>query len=122
MTVESGLNSTNAAPTGTESAFQFPFTVSSDAKYYVFARVNCPSADDDSVWVKFDDGEFVTANGLRTVGWDWVQLTNSQLKPGEHTLTIAYREDGALLDKIGITTYVFGPTGLGEDAVNLDDE
>ncbi len=122
LTIESGLNSTNAAPRGDDGTIQIPFSVTMDAKYYVFARVNCPTADDDSFWIKVDDGEFVTANGLRTVGWDWVELMSTQLTPGDHTLTIAYREDGALLDKIGITTYVFGPPDVGEDAVNLSDE
>ena len=31
-----------------------------------------------------------------------------RLNPGEHRMTINYREDGALLDAIGITTYPFG--------------
>ena len=89
---------------------QIPFTVSKDTTYYVFARVNCPSADDDSFWIKIDDEKFVAANGLRTTGWDWVKLMKTDLKAGDHTLTLTYREDGALIDKIGITTYVYGPT------------
>jgi hypothetical protein len=83
-----------------------------DAKYYLFARVNCPSANDDSFWVKIDDGSFTQANGLGTKGWEWVKLSSANLKPGEHMLTMTYREDGALLDKIAITTYPFGPSGL----------
>ena len=51
---------------------------------------------------------------LRTTGWEWVKITATPLKPGEHTLTMAYREDGALLDKICVTSYAFGPTGLEE--------
>ena len=119
LTVTPGLNSTDAAPTAGESAIQIPFTASKDAKYYVFARVDCPSADDDSFWVRIDDGNFTMSNGLRTVGWDWVQLTNAKLKAGEHKLTIAYREDGARIDKICVTTYVFGPSNPGEEAINL---
>ena len=34
------------------------------------------------------------------------------LKPGDHTLTMTYREDGALLDKIALTPYPFGPAAL----------
>ena len=74
------------------------------------------AADDDSFWVRIDDGEFVAANGLCTSGWEWVKLNSIDLKPGKHTLTIMYREDGALIDKIGVTTYAFGPSGLGEEA------
>ena len=122
LTIKPGMNSPRSAPNGSEARVQMPFEVSRKAKYYVFARVNCPTADDDSFWVKIDDGEFKTANGLRTTGWDWVQLTNAILTAGEHTLTLTYREDGALIDKIGITSYVYGPTALGEDALNVRDE
>ncbi len=122
LTIKSGLNSSNAAPTKSESTLQIPFKVSKDSKYYVFARVNCPSADDDSFWIKIDDREFVAANGLRTSGWDWVKLMRADLSAGDHTLTLSYREDGALIDKIGITTYVYGPTELGDKAVNICDE
>ncbi len=121
VTAKSGLNSTNSSPTGAESSISIPFTAGRDAKYYVFARVNCASADDDSFWVKIDDGEFSAANGLRTVGWDWDELTNVPLEPGEHTLTLTYREDGAKIDKIGVTTYVYGPEGMGGESVNKCD-
>lgn len=121
LTIKSGLNSSNAAPTSNEGSLQIPFKVSKDASYYVFARVNCPSAEDDSFWIKIDDQKFVAANGLRTTGWDWIKLIKVDLKAGEHTLTLTYREDGALIDKIGITTYVYGPTELGDEAVNICD-
>lgn len=114
VTVRSGLNSTESAPIGSESTIDIPFTVSHDTAYYLFGRVNCPSADDDSYWLKIDDGEWVLANGLATVGWGWAPLTHTDLTAGDHTLTITYREDGALLDKICITTYMYGPDELGD--------
>ena len=117
--MKSGLNSPKAAPNGNESKVQVPFQVSKDSTYYLFARVNCPTADDDSLWIKIDDKEFVAANGLRTTGWGWVKLMKTDLMAGDHTLTMTYREDGALIDKIGITTFVYGPTGLGEEALNI---
>jgi hypothetical protein len=112
VTIRPGLNSPQAVPAGKDGALTVPFTVTRDAKYYLFARVNCATADDDSFWVKIDDGRFAPANGLRTTGWEWVKVTATVLKPGEHTLTMAYREDGALLDKICVTSYAFGPAGL----------
>jgi hypothetical protein len=100
-----------------------------NTKYYLFARVNCPSANDDSYYMKIDDGPFVTVNGLGTVGWQWYPLTKfwsavgqtTELTAGDHTLTITYREDGALLDKICITSYIYGPYELGgpEAAINI---
>jgi lysophospholipase L1-like esterase len=68
--------------------------------------------------VKIDDGKFAPANGLGTTGWQWVKLTSISLKPGGHNLTMTYREDGALLDKIAMTTYPFGPSGL--EAAQVD--
>ena len=112
LTSKEGLNSPQAVPNGNDGLLEVSFRSTKEAKYYVFARVNCPSADDDSFWLKIDDGEFAAANGLGTRNWEWVKLTALELEPGDHTLTMAYREDGALLDQIGITTYPFGPAGL----------
>jgi GH35 family endo-1,4-beta-xylanase len=120
VTIQSSLNSPSKVPIGDAGSLTIPFQVSRDAKYFLFCRVNCPSADDDSFWVKIDDGEFVAANGLATTGWEWMRITDLQLQPGEHTLTMTYREDGALLDQIAITTYPFGPSALETAKQNVD--
>ncbi|MCS7470009.1 endo-1,4-beta-xylanase [Stieleria sp. ICT_E10.1] len=112
ITIKPGLDSPQAVPAGDSGAVRIPFTTTKDAKYYVHARVNCPSADDDSFWIQIDDEAFVAANGLGTQGWQWVKLTARKPVPGKHTLTIKYRENGALLDRIGITTYPFGAHAL----------
>ena len=126
VAIKADMNSPQVVPSGEAGVLTIPFKVTRDTKYYLFARVNCPSADDDSFWVKIGDGEFASANGLGTNGWEWVKLSMVHLKPGEHTLTMAYREDGALLDEIGITTYPFGPSGLEatevEKAISEDSE
>lgn len=109
LTIKQGFNSPQAVPEGESGALTIPFAVTRDAKYYLFARLQCPSADDDSFWIKIDDGDFATANGLRTTGWQWVKLTSVELSAGAHTLTMTYREDGANIDQIAVTTYPFGP-------------
>ncbi|MCA9263865.1 MAG: hypothetical protein KDA60_08435 [Planctomycetales bacterium] len=114
LVIKPGLNSPNEVPGDAAGRVTIPFTTNRTCKYYVFARVNCPSADDDSFWVQVDDRDFVAANGLRTNGWDWAQLTNAELSSGAHTLTLAYREDGAAIDKLGVTTYVYGPSDQEE--------
>lgn len=68
-----------------------------------------------------DDGPFAMANGLGTRGWEWVRMTRYGLKAGEHTLTTAYREDGAKLDKICLSTDAYAPEGMGPDAENACD-
>jgi hypothetical protein len=115
-TIRKGANSPNAAPSGAESTITIPFRVRKGGQYYLFGRVNAPSADDDSIYLKFDGGEFKVANGLGTVGWQWVPIANMALSPGEHSVTITYREDGVLLDKLNVTSFEYGPNELGEEA------
>jgi hypothetical protein len=122
VTIKAGLNSASEAPTGPESAITIPFTVAKDSTYYVFGRVNAPNAQDDSIWLRFDDGDFLASNGLGTVGWQWVMIARQELTAGDHTLTITYREDGTMLDKINITSVAYGPDVMGEeDAANRCD-
>ena len=112
ITIKPSLDSPQVVPQGDSGALTIPFTTTKDTKYYLHARVNCPTADDDSFWLKVDDEDFVAANGLGSNGWEWVKLTAMKLGPGKHSLTIKYRENGALLDRIGVTTYPFGAEGL----------
>jgi hypothetical protein len=121
VTVRPDTESVSAAPTSSDDHIYITFTVDKDSTYYIFGRANCPSPDDDSFWLRMDNGSFSMANGLGTNGWDWVILTSSVLTAGEHTLTIAYRENGALLDKICISDYPSSPEGMGEEAENACD-
>ncbi|WP_157530691.1 T9SS type A sorting domain-containing protein [Hymenobacter norwichensis] len=117
--VVNGLNSTAAAP-GPSGQVTFSFNVDSAATYNFVARLNCPTANDDSYWVKIDNGAFATINGLTTSGWQWTRLTSSNLSVGPHTLTIGYREDGAQLDKLLVTTSNATITGLGGATTEAD--
>jgi hypothetical protein len=121
VTVKSGIQSLNAAASGSAGAITIPFSVDTVGNYSVYARVNCPTYDDDSFWVKVDNASFVMHNGLVTSGWQWVALDSYQLAAGEHVLTITYREDGAKLDKICISDDPYPPLGMGEEAENIAD-
>jgi hypothetical protein len=67
-----------------------------------------------------DGGSWVNWNNIAATSWTWAQFPNTfSLSAGSHTLTFAYREDGAQLDKINITTSTTGPTGAGSAASNL---
>lgn len=116
--VEAGIQSLSTAPAGSENWIQLPFAVDSSATFSLFARLNCPTADDDSYWIKMDDGGFQMFNGLGTNGWEWKKLGDYALTAGAHTLVIGYREDGAKLDKICLSNAGFAPTGVGEEAEN----
>lgn len=121
VTVRPDIESTASAPTGSADHITVTFTAEKDTTYYVFGRADNPTPDDDSFWVKMDDGAFAMVNGLGTNGWEWVRLASYVLAAGEHTLTIAYRENGAKLDKISISDYAFAPEDRGEDAANVCD-
>jgi lysophospholipase L1-like esterase len=119
VTVKPGIQSLDSAPTDSASNIIIPFSVDTTDNYSVFARLNDPTYDDDSYWVKMDGGTFELNNGLVTSGWEWREFNNYMLTEGEHTLTIAYREDGAKLDKICVTNSAIPPIGMGEEAENL---
>jgi hypothetical protein len=119
ITVKSGVQSLNQAPAGDESVILISFSVNISDSYSVFARLNCPTWDDDSYWVKMDGGAFQMYNGLVTSGWEWIKFDDYALTEGEHTFAMAYREDGAKLDKIYISNHLITPVGMGEEAENL---
>jgi lysophospholipase L1-like esterase len=119
VTVEPGVQSLSQPPADSASAIFITFSIDTAGNYSVFTRLNCPTYDDDSYWVKMDDGEFQMNNGLVTGGWEWRKLNDYILTEGEHTLTIAYREDGAKLDKICISNFPYPPLGMGEEAENI---
>jgi hypothetical protein len=81
--------------------------------------LNCPTGDDDSFWVKVDDGEFESRNTLITIGWQWMTLGSYSLSAGEHTVTVGYREDGAMIDKLSISLISYAPNVPGPEAVNI---
>ncbi|MBN8877733.1 MAG: cadherin domain-containing protein [Sphingobacteriales bacterium] len=118
VVVKSGLNSTASAPADTASAVIFNFTVDSAATYNFNVRLNCINADDDSYWIKVDNGSYVSINGLGTSGWQWVRLTSANLSVGTHAFSMAYREDGAKLDKLLVTTSQLSVNEVGTVGAN----
>lgn len=109
LTPKTGVESIQTASTETASHIAIPFTLDQTGKFNLFARLNCPSANDDSCWMKIDDEPFDMKNGLGTNGWQWLTLGSWELAAGEHTLTIAIREDGLQIDKISLSTFFFAP-------------
>jgi len=118
ITVQAGVQALVTAPSVSAGLITISFTATKDTTYNLYTRLNCPTADDDSFWLKLNSGAFVACNGLTTSGWAWIKITSFFLTKGTHKITIGYREDGAMLDKICISSYGTAPTGFGEkDAV-----
>jgi hypothetical protein len=98
-------NSTGSAPANTAAnQVVIPFNIEVGGTYNFLGRAIGPSPTEDSYWVKVDNGAFVSANGLTSSTWQWGRMAIADLAPGPHTFTITYREVGARLDKILLTT------------------
>ena len=108
------VEQTIPAPTDSTHILAAHFTASKADTYYIYARVLCPTWDDDSYFVSVDgalNSNFV--NGLQTASWEWKEIYHGNLQAGQHTLYIGGREDGACLDKLCITTNPEAPSGMG---------
>ncbi|MFF5207254.1 glycosyl hydrolase family 28 protein [Streptosporangium sp. NPDC000396] len=104
VTVAAGNNSQSTAPaTGHANV---TFTVPSAGSFRVFARVVAPTTSDDSFWVRADGGAWTNWNGIPPgSAWHWATVPVTYgLTAGGHTVTFAYREDGARLDRIAISS------------------
>lgn len=104
--IKAGIaNSTGSAPANIpENQVVIPFNIDVAGTYNFLGRCIGPSPTEDSYWIKIDNGSFVSANGLTSPTWQWGRLTIADLAAGPHTITITYREAGARMDKILITT------------------
>jgi glucuronoarabinoxylan endo-1,4-beta-xylanase len=119
VTIKSGMNSKDAASEASADQVSFTLNITENGTYTIWSRNKAPTADDDSYWVKMDDGAWVMWNNISggaNFVWDYVLNSDNNsynLTAGSHTLTFAYREDGTQLDKIYITNTGTVPTGLG---------
>ena len=118
ITAKAGFEQTDGPPTSDDGTLSITFTADTAGYFKLLGRMNNPSYNDDSFWVKMDDGDYQEPNGLVTSGWQWVNIGSYKLEKGEHTLVIGFREDGATLDKIAITNYEQLPSGFGDLALN----
>lgn len=118
VTIKNEFESVSAASADAASHITITFNAEKDTTYFVFGRCYGPTANDDSFWLKMDDGAFSAIDGLQTNGWEWKYISHYDLSAGEHTLTIAARENGAGLDKICFSSFVYPPSELGNDALN----
>jgi hypothetical protein len=125
ITVAAGNNSATAAPATGRATF--PFTLAAAGTFKIWGRVIAPSTSDDSFWLIVDGGTPIMWNDIAPGSiWHWAsardsghsgQLVQLGLAAGDHTLQVAYREDGAKLDRLLITSdSTFTPSGTGPPA------
>lgn len=91
----------------------YDFEVASTGTYHVWGRLLAKSDENDSFWIRMDEGEWIKWNDLeKRRTWSWQNVHDSDeegrdvsfdLAEGRHTLEVAYREEDAKLDKLLIT-------------------
>jgi hypothetical protein len=68
-----------------------------------------------------DDGNWSMWNNIGpSSSWTWNSHETYTLSTGFHSLSVAFREDGAKLDKLYLTKTSASPVRQGNDAVNCD--
>ncbi|MBB4079310.1 hypothetical protein GGR28_001930 [Lewinella aquimaris] len=121
-----------AQPTSNEPAQQVTYTVnlSQSGTYHLFMRLNAPDPGRNSLWVRIDNGNWVKfweeigGAQLLTSGFQWRKVNNDgndisfNLSAGSHTIRVANREPGTMVDKLHLTRSKVLPTGMGSTASN----
>jgi len=129
--ISSGYNSLGSPPSGEDARISIRVHLENSGNYRIFGHVNTPSGSDDSFWVRVNSGTWYRWNDIgASSGWEWKQVHDNQngnallvfpFDSGYNIVDIAYREDGALIDKIAVTSLTTAPTGLGDDATNCSE-
>lgn len=111
IAVTAGTNSKPAAPATGSSVI--PFQVPAAGTYKLWGRAIAPTDEDDSFWVRVDGGAWTNWNDITPgTAWHWAPMTDDAagdtellagLAAGAHTISVAYREDGARLDRVLLT-------------------
>ncbi len=115
-------NSTGAAPADVaDNRVRFVLRNVQQGTYRIFGRVFAASNNDDSFWIRVNDGEWTRwGNNFELGAFVWAESTVSPagLVDGVNTIDVAFREDGTILDKLYLAADGAIPTGLGEEAIN----
>jgi hypothetical protein len=100
-----GMESLSAPPA--HGRARFDFEVAASAKVRLWAITAAPNKDQDSFWVRLDDGPWIKWNNIANGGCDDVHDSDNgdrgvqySLSAGSHRYEFAYREGGAALTNI----------------------
>ena len=91
--------------------------------YRLFGRVKVGNGDEDSFWVRINDGEWLNwSQGFTQGVFVWSEVAGSplELPDGTTTIEILFREPKAMLDKLYLAKDGVMPNGLGQEAINCN--
>ena len=130
--IVSSQNTYLTAPASTDLPSVVSFTTDSigAGEYYLYFLMNARADDNNSFWVKVDEGEWfdfsfnLDGTILLTEGFEWKMVneagdsTSFDLSNGNHTIYVGTRETGTYLDKVFLGKQDTVPTGYGSFALN----
>ena len=124
--VYTGANSTGEPPADVPAnRIRFLIEGAQPGSYYFYARILASDGGSDSFWFRINAGEWVRWSGgiIQGQTFEWNELPGTPiiLPDGNSTLDIAYREQGALLDKVYVSAQQQLPAGEGQQARNCGD-
>ena len=103
-------------PPGTDGQAVFTFAVKQNDEYNLWAKVQALAETSDAFWVSVDGGEFFQWQDLKSkvFEWRWAQVQETSgtdggalayfLEAGTHTITFAYCEADAKIDRVAISS------------------
>lgn len=101
----------NLSSTSTSGVATYNFNVTAAGNFRVWALVKTATSSDNDFWVKVDSASYQTWPAAVSSAWAWDKLSTSttdpltwNLTPGAHSLKIRWREDGAKIDRLYITS------------------
>ena len=127
MVMQTGTAQMTTPPSTVADHLSYTFDITTAGDYKVWGRAFTTSANDDSFWVRMDGASWIKWNAIPTGSWLWDDIHDSDnsgvavtfnLTAGSHTLDIAFREPGAKIDKLYISSTGVAPTGTGQAATN----
>jgi hypothetical protein len=111
VTVKPGMASSSAPNSNGVVSFLFTTDYNSEINFYF--RMNCADAE-DALWIKIDNGAFVTYDVIDTGGeYKWVKIAAMPILFGSHKISIGFAKEGIKLDRINITNTSEEPAGMG---------
>jgi hypothetical protein len=112
-------NKISTQPSDDQNIIKMNVSVKADTTYYLFGRLKNSGGNQNSIWLKINDGEFELFDNITNYGWEWLELKKLILTKGEHNISFSFANDNIMLDKITVKNSHIKPVDVGEEAEKL---